>query len=87
MNKTELIDAIAIESGLSKTDSKKALNGFLTAVHNELKKGGRISLVGHGSYTVVDRGARSGINPKTQEVITIPAKKVIKFKPGTDLTL
>jgi DNA-binding protein HU-beta len=87
MNKTELIDAIAGESGLSKTDSKKALNGFLTAVSGELKKGGKVTLVGHGTYQVVDRSARTGVNPKTKAPIQIPAKKVVKFKPGADFII
>ena len=86
MNKTELINAIAAESGLSKADSKKALNGFLTAVSNELKNGGKVTLVGHGTYQIVEKAARKGINPKTKEPIQIAAKKVVKFKPGADFT-
>jgi len=85
MNKTELIDAISNESGLSKVDSKKALNAFLTTVSNELKKGGKITLVGHGTYQVLEKRARTGINPQTKAPITIPAKKSVKFKPGVDL--
>jgi Bacterial nucleoid DNA-binding protein len=84
MNKTELINAIAEESGLNKADSKKALNGFLAAVSKELKSGGRITLVGHGTYQVVEKSARKGINPRTKETIQIPAKKAVKFKPGAD---
>jgi DNA-binding protein HU-beta len=87
MNKTELIDAIAAESGLSKVDSKKALNGFLTAVSSELKSGGKVTLVGHGTYQVVQKSARTGINPKTKAPIQIPAKKVVKFKPGADFII
>ena len=85
MNKTELISAIAEESGLSKVDSKKALNAFLTTVSSELKKGGKITLVGHGTYHVIEKSARIGINPKTKTPIKIPAKKAVKFKPGVDL--
>ena len=85
MNKTELIGAIAEESGLSKVASKKALNAFLEAVSSELKKGGKITLVGHGTYQVVEKSARTGINPQTKKPIQIPAKKVVKFKPGADL--
>jgi Bacterial nucleoid DNA-binding protein len=84
MNKTELINAIATESGLSKVDSKKALNGFLTAVSKELKSGGKITLVGHGTYQIVEKAARKGINPKTKQPIQIAAKKVVKFRPGAD---
>ena len=85
MNKSELISAIAEESGLSKADSKKALDAFLITVSNELKKGGKVTLVGHGTYQVVEKGARTGINPKTKAPIQIPAKKAVKFKPGADL--
>ncbi|MDR1762966.1 MAG: HU family DNA-binding protein [Dysgonamonadaceae bacterium] len=87
MNKTDLIDAIAKESGLSKVDSKKALNGFLTAVTKELKKGGKVTLVGFGTYQVVEKKARTGVNPQTKKPIKIAAKKVVKFKPGADLVL
>jgi len=85
MNKTELIDAIAKESGLSKCDSKKALNAFLSTVESELKKGGKITLVGHGTYQCVEKCARTGINPQTKAAINIPARKCVKFKPGNCL--
>jgi len=85
MNKSELIDAMAGKSGLSKVDSKKALDAFLTTVSSELKKGGKITLVGHGTYQVVKKSARTGINPKTKAPIKIPAKSVAKFKPGAKL--
>jgi DNA-binding protein HU-beta len=87
MNKTELIDAIAAASGLTKVDSKKALDGYLTAVKAELKKGGKVTLVGFGTYSVVAKKARTGINPKTKKPIKIAAKKVVKFKPGADLAI
>ena len=85
MNKTELISAIAETSGLSKVDSKKALDAFLTTVSNELKKGGKIALVGHGTYHVIEKSARAGINPRTKAPIKIPAKKAVRFKPGANL--
>ena len=85
MNKTELISAIAEESGLSKVDSKKALNAYLTTFLSELKKGGKITLVGHGTYQVVEKSARTGINPQTKATIKIPAKKTVKFKSGLNL--
>jgi DNA-binding protein HU-beta len=83
MNKTELISAIADESGLSKVDAKRALDGFLSSVSKELKKGGKVTLVGHGTYQVIEKSARTGINPRTKEPIKIPAKKVVKFKPAS----
>lgn len=86
MNKSELVDAIAAESGLSKADSKRALDGFITAIGNGLKSGDKISLVGFGSFSVSKREARTGKNPRTGEAIKIPAKNVVKFKAGSDLS-
>lgn len=85
MNKTELINAISEQAGLSKTDSKKALDAFIETVSTELKKGGKIALVGFGTYSVSEKAARKGINPRTKETINIPAKKVVKFKAGSEL--
>ncbi len=87
MNKGQLIDAIAKGSGLSKAASEKALNATLNAISKALKKGERVGLVGYGSWSVVQRAARKGKNPQTGAVINIPAKKVVKFKPGADLSL
>lgn len=86
MNKTELIAAMANESGLSKADSKRALEGFLTTVSKELKNGGKLTLVGHGTYQVVEKAERQGVNPQTKAPIKIAAKKVVKFKPGAEFT-
>ncbi|NMB49952.1 MAG: HU family DNA-binding protein [Bacteroidales bacterium] len=86
MNKSELVDAIAQKSGLSKVDSKKALDATLDAIANELKSGGKVVLVGFGTFSVVERSARKGINPRTKETIHIPAKKAVKFKPGSELS-
>jgi DNA-binding protein HU-beta len=77
---------MAEESGLSKVDAKKALDGFLAAVSKELQNGGKVNLVGHGTYQVIEKSARTGINPKTKEAIKIPAKKVVKFKPASVFT-
>lgn len=86
MNKAQLIDAIAAESSLSKADAKKALDAFLTVTGDALKKGDRVTLVGFGSFGVSERSARTGRNPQTGKEISIPAKKVIKFKAGSELT-
>ncbi len=85
MNKTELINAISEKAGLSKADSKKALDAFIETVGAELKKGGKIALVGFGTYSVTEKAARKGINPRTKQAINIPAKKVVKFKAGAEL--
>ncbi len=85
MNKAQLIDAIAAEAKITKADAKKALDAFVKTTGNALKKGGRVSLVGFGSFPVIKRSARTGRNPQTGKPINIPAKKVVKFKPGSDL--
>ena len=86
MNKAELIDAIASGADLSKADAKKALDAFIDATSGALKKGGRVALVGFGSFSVAERSARTGRNPQTGKEITIPAKKVVKFKAGSELS-
>ena len=86
MNKAELIDAMATESGLSKVDAKKELDGFVGAITKTLKSGDKISLVGFGSFSVAERAARIGRNPRTKEEIQIAAKKVVNFKAGSDLS-
>ncbi|MBO4805599.1 MAG: HU family DNA-binding protein [Paludibacteraceae bacterium] len=86
MNKSELVSAMAEESGLSKVDSKKALDAFIKAVSVALKKGDKISLVGFGSFAVSERSARQGVNPATKQPITIAAKKTVKFKAGAELS-
>jgi DNA-binding protein HU-beta len=86
MNKTELIAAMAEKAGLTKADAKKALDAFIDTTAASLKKGDKISLVGFGSFDVAKRNARTGRNPKTGEPIKIAAKKVVKFRPGSDLS-
>ena len=85
MNKSDLINAMAAESGLSKADSKKALDAFVSADSAALKDGDKVALVGFGTFSVSERGERTGINPATKQTITIPAKKVVKFKAGNEL--
>lgn len=85
MNKTELVSSIAEKAGLSKADSKKALDACVEAIVEALKGGDKVSLVGFGTFAVSERPARQGINPLTKAPITIAAKKVAKFKAGADL--
>lgn len=87
MNKTDLINAIAEASGLTKADVTKALNATTAAIANAVKNDDKVALVGFGTFSVSERPARTGKNPRTGEMIEIPAKKVVKFKPGADLTL
>lgn len=85
MNKAELISAMAAGADMTKADATKALNAFLDVVMDALKKGEKVTLVGFGTLSVAERAARAGINPVTKEAIEIPARKVVKFKPSTEL--
>lgn len=85
MNKAELVDAIAAKAGLSKADSKKALDAFVATVKDVLKANDKLSLVGFGTFSVAERSARQGVNPSNGKKINIPAKKIAKFKAGAEL--
>ncbi len=87
MNKADLVNAMAAESGLTKADASKALNAFIAAVTAALKEGDKVALVGFGTFGVSERAARKGVNPSNGQSIEIPAKKVVRFKPGTELDL
>ena len=86
MNKTEFINAVAEKSGLSKVDAKKAVEAFVETVSSELKEGGKVALLGFGSFSVAEKSARKGVNPKTKQPIELPARKSVKFKAGAELT-
>ena len=85
MNKTELVEKIAAGAGLSKVDSKKALEATIAAIKDALVAGDKVALVGFGTFSVSERPAREGINPATKQKISIAAKKVAQFKPGAEL--
>ncbi len=85
MNKSDLIDSMATDAGISKATAKKALDSFLGNVKTALKDGERVSLVGFGTWSVSERAAREGRNPQTGKTIKIAAKNVVKFKPGSEL--
>ncbi len=85
MNKTELIDQIAAKAGLTKADSKKALEATIDAIKDALVAGDKVALIGFGTFSVSTRAAREGINPSNQAKIQIPEKKIAKFKAGADL--
>ena len=85
MNKSELIDAIAESSGLTKADAGRALDGFTGAVTGALSRGDSVTLVGFGTYAVKERAERVGRNPQTGREITIQAAKLAKFKAGKAL--
>ncbi len=86
MNKSDLIDAMAADAGVTKAAAKKALESFLGNVEGSLKAGNRVSLVGFGSWSVSKRAAREGRNPQTGKTIKIAAKNVVKFKAGSELS-
>lgn len=85
MNKQDLVNSIALKSGLSKKDSELALSAFISSVEETLIAGEKVSLVGFGTFEVVYRAEREGHNPQTKEKIIIPAKKAPKFKAGKGL--
>ncbi len=86
MNREELISQMAHDAKTTKVTAKVALDSFLSSVTKTLKKGGRISLVGFGTFSTSKRNARSGRNPKTGETIQIKAKRVARFKAGKELS-
>ena len=85
MNKSDLIEAMASDAGISKAAAGKALDSMMANVKGALKKGGKLSLVGFGSFSVAARAARDGRNPQTGATIKIPARNVVKFKAGSEL--
>lgn len=86
MNKGELIDAVAKDTGLSKKDSGKALDAVISNIEKAMAKGNSVTLIGFGTFSVAKRSARTGRNPQTGAEIKIPAKKVPKFKAGKALS-
>jgi DNA-binding protein HU-beta len=85
MNKAELIDRVARETGLTKADALRAIDAFLHNVKHSLRKGEKVTLVGFGTFQTTRRGARTGRNPQTGIPIKIAARRVPKFTPGKEL--
>jgi len=85
MNKVELIDALAEKASMTKVDARKTIDALLDVTKEELKKGGKIALVGFGTLGVSKRPARQGRNPRTGKAIKIAAKNVVKFKAANNL--
>ena len=86
MNKTELVNAISEKSGLTKAQSKDALDALIASISEALIANDKVALIGFGTFSVAEKAARTGINPATKAKIEIPARKVVKFKPGSELT-
>lgn len=85
MNKTDLTNAVAAKTGLTKADAKKAVEAGIEAITEALKSGDKVALIGFGTFAISERPAREGVNPRTKEKINIAAKKLVKFKPGAEL--
>ncbi len=85
MNKAGLVDEVADQTGLIKRTSREAVDAVISAITDSLAREERVTLVGFGTFQVMERKARGGRNPQTGEGIQIPAKKVPKFKPGKGL--
>ena len=85
MTKSEFVDQVAAESGLSKGDAGNAVDAVLQVIEDTLKRGGEISFTGFGKFSVADRGARQGVNPQTGERIEISASRVPRFSAGSAL--
>ncbi|MEJ6662063.1 MAG: HU family DNA-binding protein [Bacteroidia bacterium] len=86
MNKSDLISAMADKAGITKAQAGEALDGFMGATTGALKKGEKLILVGFGTFSVNQRAARTGRNPRTGKEIQIAAKNVVKFKAGSGLS-
>lgn len=85
MNKTELVNGIAAKAQLNKLTAKAALEACLETIQEGLAGEGKVQIIGFGTFTVVEKEAREGVNPRTGEKIPIPARKVVKFKPSTEI--
>lgn len=86
MNKSDLISKIASDAGITKAQAQTALNSFTDATSAALKGGDKVILVGFGTFSISERAARTGRNPQTGKAINIAAKKVVRFKAGTELS-
>ena len=87
MNKTEFIARVAEEAGLTKAQAQKAVAAFSDVIADQMRKGEKVAILGFGTFSVTERQARMGINPRTKKQIKIPARKSVKFKPGSGLDL
>lgn len=85
MNKTDLVNAIAQNAKLTKADAANALKATLDAIAGALEKEDKVVLIGFGTFSIAEKAARTGFNPRTKEAIEIPARKTIKFKAGAEL--
>jgi DNA-binding protein HU-beta len=82
MNKKEFIGAVAAEAALTKVETRRVVDAFIKTVEDAIRNGDKVALLGFGTFSTIEKAARKGVNPKTKEPISIPAHKVVKFKPG-----
>ncbi|MBD5374816.1 MAG: HU family DNA-binding protein [Paramuribaculum sp.] len=87
MNKTELINAVAEKANLSKVQAKAAIDATINTITEQLLKEDKVALIGFGTFSVAEKPARTGVNPRTGEKLEIAARKVVKFKPGAELNI
>jgi DNA-binding protein HU-beta len=87
MNKNDLVASIASSAQITKSAAERGLNGLLSSLSAAIQEGKRVTLAGFGSFSTVDRAPRTGRNPKTGEPIPIPSRRVVKFRPGKDLSV
>ena len=85
MNKQELVSKVASKAGITKKDAANVIDAFIEVVTDSLSKEEKVALAGFGTFKVMQRKARKGVNPQTKDIIQIPAKKVPKFVPGKNL--
>lgn len=85
MNKTDLANAIADKAGIRQADAKNALDAAIAAISDALAAGEKVTILGFGTFSVAEKSARTGFNPRTKEPIEIAARKAVKFKPGAEL--
>jgi DNA-binding protein HU-beta len=87
MNKSDLVESIAQSAQITKNAAERGLNGLLSTLSVAMQEGKRVTLSGFGSFSVVDRAPRTGRNPKTGEKVPIPQRRVVKFRPGKELSV
>ncbi len=85
MNKNDLVESIAQSANISKVAAERGLSGMLQTMSSAMEEGERVTLVGFGSFSIIDRAARLGRNPKTGEEVPIPSRRGVRFRPGKEL--
>ncbi len=85
MNKNDLVESIARSANISKVAAERGLSGMLQTMSSAMEEGERVTLVGFGSFSIIDRAPRLGRNPKTGEEVPIPSRRGVRFRPGKEL--